>query len=65
MIKILLMLLVAIMGRYALADNRKVINKFSPLREGRQNEETDGSLEETAGKYIQNANYTKCSNMLG
>ena len=65
MIKILLMLLVAIMGRYALADNRKVINKFLPLREGRQNEETDGSLEETAGKYIQNANYTKCSNMLG
>jgi len=43
----------------------KVINKFLPLREGRQNEETDGSLEETAGKYIQNANYTKCSNMLG
>ena len=53
MSKILLMLLVAIMGSSVLADNRKVINKFSSLREGRQNEETDGSLEETAGKCIQ------------
>ena len=50
MIKILLMLLVAIMGKSALADNRKVINKFSSLREGRQNGETDSVSEETEGK---------------